>query len=170
MTDPQLHEPENALHDARGLLHAAGVQLLEDLDTVLPGKGFTGDRMDRWPPRQAVAPCGWVDVPAITRVVEASGAQAVVATFPLLFPVDGDDQAQVQLQDMLMSRGWDLFAAVKLTRDDGQPAGSSTVQSVGPADIDVGGSVLRGVVFSVQVRLLVRTLCPQRIAPAAVTT
>jgi hypothetical protein len=169
MTDPQIREPANVLHDARDALHAAGAQLLAELGQLLPDKGFHAEHMDRWPNDQTKVPGGWVDLPTITRVIEASGTPAVVATFPVLFPVNGDDQAQVQLQDHLLSRGWDLFAAVQLDNADGGRRSGATVQTAGPADIDVGGAVLRGVVFSVQVRLLVRTLCPQRITSTDTT-
>jgi hypothetical protein len=170
MTDPQIREPANVLHDGRDALHAAGAQLLAELGELLPDKGFHAEHMDRWPADSPKVPGGWIDVPTVTRVVEASGTPAVVATFPVLFPLSGDDQAQVQMQDHLLSRGWDLFAAVQLENVDGGRRSGSTVQTAGPADIDVGGAVVRGVVFSVQVRLLVRTLCPQRITSTDPTT
>ena len=164
MTDPQLSEPDNALHAARDLLHGAGVQLMTELDQLLPGKGFSAEGMLRWPVDSPPVPGGWVDVPTVTRGLEQSGAQTVLATFPVLFPVNGDEQAQVQMQDHLLSRGWDLFHDAAVER------GGMRVQTAGPADIDVGGAVVRGVVFSVQVRLLVRTLCPQRITSETETT
>jgi hypothetical protein len=160
MTDPQITEPGNALHDARDLLHAAGAQLLTELGELLPGSGFHPEHMLRWPVDSPPVPGGWVDVPNLNPITDRNGARAVVATFPVLFPISGDDRAQVQMQDLILSRGWDLLDAGQRT----------TVLTAGPADIDVGNAVLRGVVFSVQVRLLVRTLCPQRITSDEPTT
>lgn len=151
--DPQLDEPGNLLHDARDALAGA----LRDLFAEL---GWGAERVDRWPPRQPVSPAAWPDVPTLSRQPDPSGTEAVVATWPLVVTVDGEEQAQVQQQDLLLSRGWDLLAAVTLP---GQARVRFRVQTVGPAEVDVGGAVVRGVVFSVQVRLLVRTLCPQRI-------
>jgi hypothetical protein len=159
VTDPQLREPDNALHDARDALFTAGRQLLTELAELLPESGFHADRMQRWPGRKQNVPGGWVDVPTLARFVDRNGVAGVAATFPVLFPLDGDNQAQVQLQDLILSRGWDLLDAGQRT----------TVQTVGPAEIDTGGGAARGVVFTVQVRLLASTLCPQRITPDLTT-
>lgn len=145
MTDPA-PEPGNRLHDARDLLHGVVAGVLGQL-------GWDAERAHRWPPRQTVAPCGWVDVPTVGTVTDGN-TTGVAATFPVLFAINGDDQAQVQQQDQLLSYGWDTL------NDASTGAQRVRVLTAGPADIDVGGAVLRGVVFSVQVRLLVRTLCP----------
>lgn len=173
MTDPgdaQLREPANALHDARDALHAAGARLMTELGQLLPDRGFHPEHMLRWPVDSPPSPGGWIDVPTVARIVEASGAEGVTATFPVLFPISGEEQAQVQLQDHLLSRGWDLLAAVELQHPDGRRRSGARVLTAGPADIDVGGATVRGVAFSVQVRLLVRTLCPQRITSDDTTT
>lgn len=156
MTDPQLDEPANLLHDARDLLYGRGRQLFTELAELMPARGWHPDRFTRWPPAQPAVPGGWVDVPVLAPIAEQN-VTGTAATFPVLFPVSGSDQAQVQMQDHLLSRGWDLLHGVA----DGKLR--TAVLTAAPADIEVGAGVVRGIVFSVRVRLLVRTLCPSRI-------
>lgn len=131
------------LSAARALLHGA----LADLMTAM---GWDPRRASLFVPRQLVTPAGWIETPT---VAQAPAPSAAAATFQVFVALDGNVAAQVQAQDALLSRGWDAFRALDQT----------TVQTAGPGEVDVGGTVARGVVFTVQVRILARTLCPQTI-------
>lgn len=144
MTEPT---PEtDKLSAARALLHGA----LADLMTAM---GWSDSRASKFVPRQLVTPAGWIETPTVAQAPTAG----VAATFQVFVALDGNVLAQVQAQDALLSRGWDAFGTLEL---DGSRV---TVQTAGPGEVDVGGTVARGVVFTVAVRLLTRTLCAQTI-------
>lgn len=149
---------------ARKALHAAlraTFQQLHDEATADAGSvaGWHPDRASEHVPRQLVTPCGWVEVPTVHQAPDGAGAR-LSATFPVFVALDGEDQAQAQAQDQVLSRGWDHLAAVKVN------GLRVTVQTAGPGEVDTGGTVARGVVFSVQVGLMRSTWCSQTIVPA----
>lgn len=151
MTDPgdqlQMADlPDTALDAAR---HA----LFQALEQVWEGLGWPADRAEQYPPRELVAPTAFVDVPTMHQA-PTEQVRAVAATFPVVFVVDGDEQAQVQQTDKLLAHGWQRLAACGA----GQRV---TIQTAGPEDVDVGGATARGLVFRVQVTLQTKTLCPQ---------
>ena len=143
--------PATALDDARDALYAA-------LRLVWTSLGWPAERAHRVPPRQVTTPAAWVDVPTIHQA-PTERAQAVAATFPVVFAVDGSQDAQVKLQDRLLAYGWHHLAAVRLGAEGRQSR--AIVQTGGPEDVDVGGAVQRGLVFRVQIGLQTQTLCPQ---------
>lgn len=157
MTEPdRLSAARTALHDAlRATFASLADEAADDPGSVA---GWHPDRAHLHVPRQLVTPCGWVEVPTLGQAPTAqSGAQA--ATFPVFVALDGEDRAQAEAQDLVLSRGWDALAAVKVN------GARVTVQSAGPGEVDVGGTTARGVVFSVQVGLMRSTWCSQTIVP-----
>lgn len=148
MTLPPPDQPATTkLDDARAQLFAA-------LARVWVRLGWPAERAHLLPPASVVAPAAWVDVPTLHQT-PTQGARAVAAIFPLMFVVNGAEQAQVEMQDRLLAYAWDELDKVKV-------AGyQSTVQTFGPEDVDTGGVLLRGLVARVQVTLQTRTLCPQ---------
>jgi hypothetical protein len=151
MTEPQ----PDALTVARRALHAGVVAILERAD-------WPAERAHEGLPRQMVSPAGWVDVPTLTPSTEPSGVRTVLATFPVLFTTDGLESSQAVAQDVLLAHGWDVLSAVRLP---GVERSAVSVATAAPAMIDVAGVEARGVNFTVQVRLLARTLCPATIVP-----
>lgn len=139
--------PPTKLDDARAALYAA-------LQLVWTGLGWPAERADPLPPSAVRAPSAWVDVPVLHQSPTAD-SRGMSATFPLVFLTDGSEQAQVRLQDKLLAHAWDQLAAVKLGGH------RVIVQTGGPDDVDVGGAIVRGLVFRVQVPLRTETLCPQ---------
>lgn len=131
------------LDEARDRLHAA-------LDEVMTALGWA-DRTDRLPPRQIVAPFGWVDAPTLSNAAQANvPAGSIVATFPVCVSVDGLPREQVALLDRLLAYGWQQLDAVERAR----------VITAGPQFLELpSGAETRAVVFSVQVTLQARTLC-----------
>jgi hypothetical protein len=136
------------LTDTRTALHAA-------LEDVMVAAGWDEKRAHAHVPRQVVTPAGWVEVPTINP--QAGDRPGVVATFAVFVALDGEDQAQAQAQDVILAAGWDAFTEVKV---DGFLA---SIITAGPGEVDVGGTTQRGVVFSVQIKLAVRTLCRQTV-------
>ncbi len=146
--------PEHAptvLDDARAALFAAAERVWEAL-------GWPADRADQFPPVTVRAPAAWVDVPVMHQAPTEAG-QTFAATFPVVFVVDGSEQAQVQQQDALLAYGWQELAGVKIGPPGSQRA--VIVQTFGPEDVDAGGAMVRGLVARVQVPLQTRTLCRQ---------
>lgn len=147
--DPGLPElPLNALDDARTLVHGAVAAAFTEI-------GWNAERVDRYPLLTPLTPGGWVDAPTLS----AQGA-GLVATFPVVFTVDGNDRTQVQRLDALLSLVWSRLLAVKI------PAGlrlqeGSTVQpmTAGPEQLDIGGPSVRSITLVVQVPISARTLC-----------
>ncbi|MEF3088054.1 hypothetical protein, partial [Bacillus altitudinis] len=83
--------------------------------------------------------------------ISAQGA-GLVATFPLVLAVDGNDRTQVERLDALLAVAWERASAVKI------PAGlrlqeGSTLQpmTAGPEPLDIGGPSVRSLTFVVQV-------------------
>ncbi len=157
-------EPDR-LSAARAALHGALRTMFEDLaaDAVAADPehvaGWHPDRAHLHVPRQLVTPGAWVEVPTVHQSpTAASGGQS--ATFPVFVALDGEDQAQAQMQDQVLARGWDALRAVQVN------GARVTVQTAGPGEVDVGGSTARGIVFSVQVGLMRSTWCSQSIVPA----
>jgi hypothetical protein len=139
--------PPTKLDDARADLFAA-------LELVWTSLGWPAAAASPRPPKRLTPPGAWVDVPVLHQSPTAE-SRAMSATFPVVFVTDGDSDQQVKLQDKLLAYGWHQLAAVKV-------AGHRTiVQSGGPEDVDVGGAIVRGLVFRVQVPLQTQTLCPQ---------
>jgi hypothetical protein len=146
-----------ALHDAL----AATFQQLADEAATDPETvaGWHADRAHAHLPRQVVTPCGWVEVPTVHQAPDAAGPRQS-ATFPVFVALDGEDRAQAEAQDLVLSRGWDHLSRVKVN------GLRVTVQTAGPGEVDVGGTTVRGVVFSVQAGLMRPTWCSQTIVPA----
>ena len=149
MTSPVPELPENALDQARQLLHA-------ELETTLERVSWSKERADLYPPATPHVPGAWVDVPTLSR--QGNG---LVATFPLGFAVDGTARAQVQRLDALIAILWQRLEAAKIPTGLLLPAGSTLdVMTAGPEQIDVGGPTTRGLALTVQVPIGPRTLCP----------
>ena len=148
-----------ALHEA---LRLTFTQLAADAVAVDPDHvaGWDADRAHLHVPRQLVTPAGWVEVPTVHQSPDAA-SRAQSATFPVFVALDGEDAAQAQAQDQVLARGWDALAAVKVN------GLRVIVQTAGPAEVDVGGTTARGIVFSVQVGLLRTAWCSQTIVPAS---
>lgn len=158
MTGPEpdrLSAARTALHGALRVTFAALAAAEPDGSVA----GWDADRASAHIPRQVVTPCGWVEVPTVHQAPDANG-RAQNATFQVFVALDGEDRAQAEQQDRVLAFGWDALAAVKVNGT------RVTVQTAGPGEIDVGGTVQRGVVFSVQVGLMRSTWCSQTIVPA----
>lgn len=158
-------EPDR-LTAARLELHAALRATFEQLaaeDLAAHGDdgvaGWHADRAHAHVPRQVVTPCGWIEVPTVHQAPDASSGRTA-ATFPVFVALDGEDRAQAEAQDQVLSRGWDHLSAVKVNQL------RVTVQTAGPGEVDVGGTTVRGIVFSVQAALMRSTWCSQTIVPA----
>lgn len=143
---PQLAAP-TVLDEARAELFAA-------LQQVWVALGWPQDRAELYPPLTPRAPEAWVDVPVLHQA-PTERAQAVAATFPVVFLVDGSAQEQVEQQDKLLAYGWQLLDRVKVRGH------ACTIQSAGPEELGPEGAAVRGLVFRVQVTVQTRTLCPQ---------
>lgn len=152
MTEPAETTKRTRLDDARDVLHGALVR-------TMAACGWPAERAHRLPPRQVVAPMGWVDAPTLSQG-NTSGVSTVMATFPVAVTVDGADQQQVQQLDRLLAHGYAELDQVKLPSDrPGADGPVCRVLTAGPQFLDVGGVETRAVVFSVQLTLQVRTLC-----------
>jgi hypothetical protein len=143
--------PPTLLDDARTALYEAAQRVWQAL-------GWPADRAEKLPPVAVRAPAAWVDVPVVHQAPTTAG-QTFAATFPVVFVVDGAEQAQVEQQDALLAYGWQELAGVKIG-PDGRARGV-TVQTFGPEDVDAGGTTVRGLVARVQVPLQTQTLCRQ---------
>ena len=160
-----MSEPDR-LSVARTMLHQALRTTFEHLAADAAAAdpehvaGWHPDRAHLHVPRQLVTPCGWVEVPTVHQSPTAQAA-ALSATFPVFVALDGEDRAQAEMQDQVLAYGFDALDRVTVNGT------KITVQTAGPGEVDVGGVTARGIVFSVQVRLLVRTLCVQSIVPAS---
>jgi hypothetical protein len=142
MSDP-LEPPANAVAEAREVLHAV-------LVATFARCGWSRERATAYFPGSITPPCGWIDAATVSR----QGA-GVIATFPIVLAVDGTDRGQLRRLDAAQAAGWELLSAARL------PNGSLIdLLTVGPQDIDLGGISTRGVVFSAQVGIAARTLCP----------
>ncbi len=160
MTEP---EPDR-LTASRHALHVALREMFDQLAAAEAGDpdtvaGWHADRAHLHLPRQVVTPAGWVEVPTVHQSPDAA-SRAQSATFPVFVALDGDDVAQAQAQDAVLAMGWDKLSAVKVNGT------RVTVQTAGPGEIDAGGTVHRGIVFSVQVGLMRSTWCSPSIVPA----
>jgi hypothetical protein len=158
VTEPdRLTAARTALHEAlRTLFDVLATEAGTDPDSVA---GWHADRAHAHVPRQVVTPCGWIEIPTMHQAPDAASARQA-ATFQVFVALDGEDRAQAEAQDLVLSRGWDVLSAVKVHQT------RVTVQTAGPGEIDVGGATVRGVVFSVQVGLMRSTWCSQTIVPA----
>ena len=148
--DPGLPDlPANALDDARSILHA-------ELAATFTAVGWNAERIDRYPLLTPLTPGGWIDAPTLS----AQGA-GLVATFPVVFTVDGNDRTQVQRLDALLSIVWSRLMTVKIPGGLRLPAGSAVQpMTAGPEQLDIGGPSVRSVTLVVQVPISPRTLCP----------
>lgn len=148
--DPGLPDlPANALDDARTILHGV-------LAATFTAVGWNPERIDPYPLLTPLTPGGWIDSPTLA----ASGA-GLVATFPVVFAVDGNDRTQVQRLDALLSIVWTRLLAVRIPAGLRLAAGS-TVEPVtaGPEQLDIGGPSTRSITLVVRVPIGTRTLCP----------
>jgi len=141
--------PANALADARTLLHA-------ELAATFVDVGWSAERVDPYPLLTPVVPGGWVDAATLS----AQGA-GLVATFPLVFTVDGNDRTQVERLDALLAIAWARLMAVKIPTGLRLAAGSTvSPMTAGPEQLDIGGPSVRSITLVVQVPISPRTLCP----------
>jgi hypothetical protein len=150
VTDPGLPDlPATALDDARTVLHGA-------LAAAFTAVGWNADRVDRYPLMTPIVPGGWVDAATVSR----QGA-GLVATFPLVVTVDGNERTQVQRLDALVTIAWGNLTAVKIPDGLRLSTGSTVdVMTAGPEQLDIGGPTVRSVTIVAQVSLAPRTFCP----------
>lgn len=148
--DPGLPElPENALEDARALVHGA-------VAAAFTAIGWNAERVDRYPLLTPLSPGGWVDSPTLS----TSGA-GLVATFPVVFTVDGNDRTQVRRLDALLAVVWSRLLAVKVPANLRLTEGSTLEPlTAGPEQLDIGGPSTRSITLVVRVPIGARTLCP----------
>jgi hypothetical protein len=146
--------PPEPVQPATTVLDEARAQLFAALQRVWVALGWPEDRAEQYPPLTPRAPEAWVDVPVLHQA-PTQQAQAVAATFPVVFLVDGSEEEQVKQQDKLLAYGWQELDRVKVR------GYASTLQSAGPEELGPEGAQLRGLVFRVQVTVQTRTLCPQ---------
>lgn len=125
-------------------LDSARVALHQALAETMAACGWAG-RAEALPPRQIVPPMGWVETPTLA----PGGAGQITATFPVAVVVDGTSKEQTAQLDALLAHGWQHLGAVERAR----------VLTAGPQLLETGAGQTGAVVFSVQVTLLVRTLC-----------
>ena len=129
---------------------------LTDTRATLVDALRNGDVLPEWrvherPPDNVVTPCVWVDVPSVNRTdIGSRGATTLVGTWQVMLLVDGADSAQVALLDEGPARAWDAIDALPMT----------DVMGMSPRSFDVGGPRTRGMVLTVEVSLMARTLCP----------
>lgn len=132
------------------------MSLLSDTRTVLAEALRSHGVLPEWrvhdmPPENIASPCIWVDVPAVSRQdLGGRGARVLVGTWAVVLLVDGADKAQVQMLDDAAAQAWD--ALDQLPRTD--------VTGMSPQAFDIGGPRSRGIVLTVEVTLMARTLCP----------
>lgn len=150
MTSPLPVLPDNAIDDARKLLHA---ELLATFAAV----GWSAERALEYPPITPPTPGAWVDVPTLS----AQGA-GLVATFPIGVAVDGNERSQVARLDGLLAILWTRLEAVKIPEGLRLVAGSTLqVMTAGPEQLEIGGGpTVRSIALVAQVPVSVRTLCP----------
>jgi len=142
MTDP-IEPPGNAIAEAREVLHAALVKAFARC-------GWSPERAEPYSPATIRTPGGWVDAATVSRQ-----GHGMIATFPIVVSVDGTDRGQLKRLDAVQAAGWELLSAARL------PNGSLVdLLAAGPDDVDLGGFTTRAVVFSAQVTIAARTLCP----------
>lgn len=148
MTAPEL--PENALDDARRLIHA-------ELRATLEAVGWTADRADLYPLLTPRVPSGWVDAATLSQQ-----GVGLVATFPVGFAIDGNEAEQVKRLDAILAILWTRLEAVKVPAGLRLTAGSTLqVMTAGPAEFEIGGGpTTRSLALTVQVPLSPRTFCP----------
>lgn len=141
--------PPNALDDARKLLHEAVAGAFADI-------GWNRERVDPYPLLTPTTPGGWVDSPTLS----AQGA-GLVATFPIVFTVDGSERTQIVRLDALLALVWARLLALKIPTGLRLPEGS-TVEPVtaGPEQLDIGTASTRSITLVVRVPIAARTLCP----------
>ena len=144
MTAPTI--PATKVDATRTVLHEACRLALRDC-------GWPQERAHRWPPGQAVTPCVFIDV-ATMHQAPTERASAVALTFPVVLAVNGGDRQQVQQIDGLQAHLWQRLSRAATQY---QPV----VQSAAPEMVDVGGTVVRGIVFRVQTTVQTNTLCQQ---------
>lgn len=142
MTTPT-EPPSNAIADAREALHGALVKAFERC-------GWSPERAQPYSPATIAAPMGWVDAATVSRQ-----GHGLIATFPVVVAVDGTDRGQLKRLDAVQAATWELLTATRL------PNGSLVdLLTAGPDDVDLGGFTTRAVVFTAQVSIAARTLCP----------
>lgn len=142
MTSPTT-PPSNAIADARAVLHAALVAAFRRC-------GWSPERAEAYPPATIRTPGGWVDAATVSRQ-----GHGVIASFPIVVAVDGTERGQLERLDAVQAAAWELLSAARL------PNGSLVdLLTAGPDDVDLGGFTTRAVVFSAQVSIAARTLCP----------
>jgi hypothetical protein len=123
-------------------LDDARQRLFEGLKTVLPD-----GRVSKTTPSSVVAPAVWIETPSLSERAQGNST-FIVATFPVMMAVDGDQRVQVLTLDELTARVWD---ASRIER--GNPVSSS------PSTIDVGGPNLRAATVNVDIVIVSRNLC-----------
>ena len=143
MTDPTT-PPANALAEARELLHAALVRVFEAV-------GWSPERATAYPSLTINTPGGWVDAPTLSKQ-----GHGLVATFPIVVAVDGNDRGQVARVDAVIAAGWEALENTRAAN-----GAVVDVLTAGPDDIDIGGPTTRAVTFSAQIAVAARTLCPE---------
>lgn len=143
--------PDNALADARRLLHA-------ELVATFVAVGWSAERAFEYPPVTPPTPGAWVDVPTLS----AQGA-GLVATFPIGVAVDGNERSQVARLDGLLAILWSRLEAVKIPEGLRLSQGSTVqVMTAGPEQLEIGGgAAVRSLALVAQVPVSPRTLCPQ---------
>lgn len=148
MTEP-VPMPDNALDDVRELLHA-------ELEATCARVGWPG-RASKFPPERIVVPGAWVDVPTVS-----TQGQGAIATFPLVFGVDGIDRDQVRRLDALIAILWERLDAFKVPADAPRlpPGARLQLLTAGPDDLDLGGVSTRALSMTVQIPIRPRTFCP----------
>ena len=112
----------------------------------LENDGLPPWRVHAYPPSQVVSPCVWVDMPALR--VEPPH---MIAEFPVVLQLDGDDQAQVLAFDLVTAVVWDAIQVV----DDTAPVSAATLAA------DVGGPRARRYVITATSVLAGQVLCQQ---------
>lgn len=142
MTSP-IEPPDNAIADARELLHAA-------LEQAFVRCGWSRERAEAYSPATIRTPGGWVDAATLSRQ-----GHGLIATFPIVVAVDGTERGQLKQLDAVQAAAWELLSAVRT-----ENGSLVDLLSAGPDDVDLGGFTTRGVVFSAQVAIGARTLCP----------
>ena len=142
----------NAILDARQTI-------VDALSPLLPG------RVQAYKPPRVVPPMMWVETPSVT-VVES----VIVASFPVFGVVDGADHSQQAVLDDMIARAWDACRATSGLRARLLQPRDIPVDAVAAASRGyvAPGESMRGFVFTVDVAINSRTLCPPTVSPIEV--
>lgn len=134
--------------------------IVNALSPLLPG------RLQAYKPARVIPPMMWVETPSVT-IVES----VIVASFPVFGVVDGADHSQQAVLDDMIARAWDACRATSglrarlLQPRDIPVDASATAASRGYV---APGESMRGFVFTVDVAINSRTLCPPTVSPIEV--